>query len=369
MKILIDISGFLPRKAFGALTFTEGFLEALNNDKRFRQHKIVILSSKESINYFQNLKNLDFFEIKVPSNSFLRVVYLHLATSKIFNSINPDLIFSPLEISYPTKFPNVVYIHDLVSKYYINNYPKFNRIRNFFLWNRVKLSLKYSNLVLTPSNFTKNEILSFANVTCPIEVVKEGRPNGIIKNFDSKINFNRNNIFIPSYKAKHKPIIQLVYALSEIKKIKPSLINGLQLIFTGKEDNTTEMLKQRIKEIDKGIEIICTGFIETNQVNYLYSKSKIVLFISDYEGFGLPMIESDYFEVPIVCTDIPVFKEIKNNNSIFYEQNNYIDLAEKIIFALSSDNKYKSSYNRNWGNFNEELFNHFENLIQNKATE
>jgi glycosyltransferase involved in cell wall biosynthesis len=367
MKLLIDISGYLPKKSFGALTFMEGFLKDLNENLALKQHKIFILSSRETIEYFSNLTNLNFIKIWVPSNPFLRVFYLHLIISSKFNSVKPDAVFSPLEIAYPTEIPNAVYVHDIISKYYIDNIPSFNPKRNIILWQRVKLSLKNSDLILTPSDFTKNEILRFVKITSPIKVVREGSPSGRIEYIETEINFSNKNILIPSYKAIHKPIFQLVDSLSVIKKMQPSILSDLQLIFTGSFDAKTERLFKSIRKIDNRIKLICTGFINGKQVNYLYSRAKAVLFITDYEGFGLPMIESDYFGVPIVCTDIPVLREIKNNNTLFYEKDNINDLAEKIIEAISIDKKFQSSYMVKWERFNEELFFHLENLIKNSS--
>ena len=41
---------------------------------------------------------------------------------------------------------------------------------------------------------------------------------------------------------------------------------------------------------------------------------------------------------PVICSDIPCFKEIAGNAAVFFEKNNYINLSEKISLLLSDKN-------------------------------
>jgi glycosyltransferase involved in cell wall biosynthesis len=45
-------------------------------------------------------------------------------------------------------------------------------------------------------------------------------------------------------------------------------------------------------------------------VAQLYRVSDVVLLPSEAEGFGLPLLESALARVPVVCADLPVFREV-----------------------------------------------------------
>jgi hypothetical protein len=364
MKLLIDISGFNPRKSYGALTFTEGFLKELNSNALLNDNSVSVIATDDTVQYFALLTNINFIPVKTPNNPFIRVIYLQFILPNLFKKINPDIIFSPLEIAYKSKKPQVVYIHDIISKFYLDSYPNFKKIRNKFLWYRIRQSLKYADLVLTPSEFTKNEIIHFVKRKMEFGVVKEGRPDLYLEKFNLDLDKRKKIIFIPSYKAIHKPIFQLVSALKVIKETRPEILETLQLIFSGDEDSVFKKLKEEINKVSDKINVINTGFIDVKHINYIYSISDVVLYISDYEGFGLPIIEADFFGVPIVATDLPVLAEISNPETLFYKQNNITHLSEMLIKAIFINKKFQSTYDITWSDFNVEIFKYFNDVIK-----
>ncbi len=62
-------------------------------------------------------------------------------------------------------------------------------------------------------------------------------------------------------------------------------------------------------------------------INYLYSHAKGLLFLSKGEGFGLPLVEAANHGLPIVCSDIPVFREIAGQYAT------YVNLDEATLLA------------------------------------
>ena len=62
--------------------------------------------------------------------------------------------------------------------------------------------------------------------------------------------------------------------------------------------------------------------------NKLLAESKAIIFPSLNEGFGIPIVEGMLMGVPVIASNIDVFKEI-SNDLIFF--NNEFDLAEKTI--------------------------------------
>jgi len=57
--------------------------------------------------------------------------------------------------------------------------------------------------------------------------------------------------------------------------------------------------------------------IDSATLSDLYMLSDVVVLPSGSEGFGLPLAEAAIFRVPVVCTDLPAFREVAPDGAIF----------------------------------------------------
>lgn len=74
-------------------------------------------------------------------------------------------------------------------------------------------------------------------------------------------------------------------------------------------------------------------FIESpndSEISTLYSHAKSLLFLSKGEGFGLPLVEAANHGIPILCSDLPVFKEIAGEYATYLNIENKQILLEQI---------------------------------------
>lgn len=68
-----------------------------------------------------------------------------------------------------------------------------------------------------------------------------------------------------------------------------------------------------------------------SELAFAYKNSDALIQASAGEGFGLPLIEAGEYNLTIICSDIPVFHEVTDENAIFFDRDKN-DLEEKIIF-------------------------------------
>lgn len=68
-----------------------------------------------------------------------------------------------------------------------------------------------------------------------------------------------------------------------------------------------------------------------------------LLFIpSLHEGFGIPLLEAGMLKVPIICSDIPSFKEIGKENVQYFSLTDSPDeIADKILAFISKLNSHR----------------------------
>ena len=74
------------------------------------------------------------------------------------------------------------------------------------------------------------------------------------------------------------------------------------------------------------------GYLKEKEIK-IYSESLIYVFPSLDEGFGIPLIESIKSEVPIICSDIQIFKEIERS-LLYFKASNDIDPMKIKYFTM-----------------------------------
>jgi glycosyltransferase involved in cell wall biosynthesis len=54
------------------------------------------------------------------------------------------------------------------------------------------------------------------------------------------------------------------------------------------------------------------------------------VFPSIDEGFGIPLIEAMRAHIPVICSDIKIFKEIGDDSVVYFKKQDYNDLYNKL---------------------------------------
>ncbi|EMV6294728.1 TPA: glycosyltransferase, partial [Escherichia coli] len=82
----------------------------------------------------------------------------------------------------------------------------------------------------------------------------------------------------------------------------------------------------------------------------LYARSRALIFASQGEGFGLPLIEAAQKKLPVIIRDIPVFKEIAQEHAWYFSGEAPSDIAKAVEewLALYEQNAHPRSENINW---------------------
>jgi len=73
------------------------------------------------------------------------------------------------------------------------------------------------------------------------------------------------------------------------------------------------------------------------ELSFLYDSAAAVLFPSYAEGFGLPIVEAARRDRPVLCSDIPVFREVGGGGAAYFRVNDPHALAECVRGWLAGD--------------------------------
>jgi alpha-1,2-rhamnosyltransferase len=108
------------------------------------------------------------------------------------------------------------------------------------------------------------------------------------------------------------------------------------LVIVGGHGWKTESLRSRMINhplINKKLFL----FERTNDAELacLYRNTAALVIASFAEGFGLPIVEAFQHGAKVICSDIPVFREIAFQRAVFFNVSSSMDLADKIGQNLS----------------------------------
>lgn len=121
----------------------------------------------------------------------------------------------------------------------------------------------------------------------------------------------------------------------------------------GREGQITPQLKSYIQEFELDSIVSLRGF--SHEVPNELLKSDIFVFPSLYEGLGGALIEAQSAAMPIVCNDIPVLREVVNEdiNARFFEVENIESIVLAISYFLDNPEKQTEYGKKSLQNFQE----------------
>lgn len=209
-----------------------------------------------------------------------------------------------------------------------------------------KYFVKKANIVTCVSPQEKRDYLNKINLDT-IYI-----PNGIrvIKNII-------NDIF-----AQYKPY--LFFGAGRIIKSKGldvllSALNYINykghLIVAGDLEQTPTYKKEILK-LSESLNVIFIGLVkDKKELLSIIKNAHIFIFPSTMEAMSMMLLEGASVKTPIICSDIIQNRDIFNENEVlFFETENYIDLSNKIKYALNNYNEMISRSEKAFQKLNNE---------------
>ncbi len=90
-----------------------------------------------------------------------------------------------------------------------------------------------------------------------------------------------------------------------------------RLVLCGGEGWKIEALLPRLQRAQEEGWLLRLGYTTDAQLLTLYRRARLVLFPTLYEGFGLPALEAQAAGAPLVCSDIPVLREVAGEGAVY----------------------------------------------------
>jgi len=331
MRIAID-GGCLgvkeERLKVGIYRFASNFLSSLSViDKKNKYDIYTFEKIDEEVKkrLGNNFKNV----VVRPSKGFLKFrlpVFFLVGKKDMYVGLSQALPwFHP--------FKTTVFIHDLAFEYYPNCYENYKKLSA-----QTKKAALESDKIITFSDKTKRDLVKIYKVDeGSIEVIRQG----VDERFEVK---DRKETERRLEKYKLGDYFLYVGALKKIKNV-PFLIKGFsryikkhkgkeKLVLTGSDYWLDKEIERTIKIEGVGEQIVNLGYVEDDDLVYLYNGAKAFVSASLCEGFGHPAMEAARCGCLTILSDIDVHKENFGEVGIYFNLKSPSDLAGKLKFIF-----------------------------------
>ncbi|MCF8448693.1 MAG: glycosyltransferase family 4 protein [Taibaiella sp.] len=241
---------------------------------------------------------------------------------------NSPPLFNPCNTAPVMYANNYITLHDLA----FFHHPEWNS-KLFSLWYNALIPhlVKNCRHLFTVSETMRAEIARCYHMPTAVISVTY---NGVAEQMISRRPAN-----MPS-----KEKIILAVGSFNIRKNHHSLIKAFQeskikdqykLVIIG--DKNKVFSETGIDELQmKRSNILVYSHLAEADLIDMYQKAEILVSLSVYEGFGIPILEGIYNGCKIVCSDIAVYRELYDNYAVFCNPNNISEIIEAINTASQS---------------------------------
>ncbi|WP_414549652.1 glycosyltransferase family 4 protein [Anabaena sp. CCY 0017] len=331
-----------PSKPTGVCRHAANLAQCLADTPEVSKVSLIVGAwQKHYFELFFYSHKIQLISIDIKNSSLARNIWFLFGLPKLVKRLSPDIV----HMSFPFPFlrslfssPVVSTIHDLYpyEKPEVFGYPNviFNRL---FLKQCIENSdglTCVSQSTLSSLNSYFPHLQSSKEITATYNYVDFSHiasqpPVGL------KIGNNDSFLLCVAQHRKNKNIDLLIQAFSFLKK-NGYLQDATKLIIVGNTGPETERLFNLIHNLYLQEQVMLIHAIKDSELCWLYQKCELFIAASSQEGFCLPLAEALYFSCQVICSDIPIFREIAGSSCCYFDlQDDAVkNLSQAIVCAL-----------------------------------
>lgn len=248
----------------------------------------------------------------------------------------------------------IVTIHDVLFLDFPEYFPLSYRIKNKFLF---KWSAKHSDIVLTVSAFSRNQIQKHFGIE-DIKITQNAvdpvyfepyHKSEVKKRVKEKYNLEKYWLYTSRWEPRknHLTLLEVF--------VENNFYNDFSLVFIGDKSIENKKYDEYYETLSKGIKskIITLNKVDFQQLLLILRGADLSVYPSYAEGFGIPPIEAIAAGIPSVCSNTTAMADFSFMKEHMFDPHNKNKILEIINKALSEEvnaskiDKLKANYNWN----------------------
>ena len=333
MRIAVNTRLLIKDKLGGIGFFTCQTLKRIT--RAHPEHTFYFIFDRNWDSEFVFSDNIIPVKLKPPTrHPILWHIWFQYRIPRLLKKIKPDLFLSPDGfISLHTNVPSLAVIHDINFLHFPQDLPFF--VRKYYL-KYFPLFAKKAKRISTVSEYSKTDMIDhYALAPGKIDVVYNG-VDSIFKPLAQKeqqkirekyCEGNPFFIFIGSLlPRKNLPKLFKAFDLFKQETESPH-----KLILIGDPMHSFREIDQTFSVMKFKTDVLLIGRVQRDETALLLASSRALLFVSYFEGFGIPLIEAFRSEVPVLAGNQTSLPEIGADAALYVDPFSVQSIKEGMI--------------------------------------
>jgi len=234
---------------------------------------------------------------------------------------------------------NILTYHDLTTKLF----PQFHEHTNLVKEDRKAKAIRDFDHIVAVSNSTRNDLITHFNVApSKISTVHLG----VDSVYESPVRLSRKEV-LSKYKIDparryilsvstiepRKNIIGILNAYKALCSDRPAY-REIMLVLSGHMGWRNEALNQFMESYPYRDNVVFPGYVALEDMPSLYGHAEAFIYLSFYEGFGIPILEAMKSSCPVVCSNTSSMPEVLGDSGELVSPNSPEEAAVALARIL-----------------------------------
>lgn len=271
---------------------------------------------------------------------FLYYLWFEQAVPAALKKYKADLFLSPDGyLSLSTDVPQLGVIHDLNFEHYPNDLPLLTR---WYYKHYFPKFAKIAKRIATVSEFSKTDLITAYQVDPgKIDVVYNGvnecyRPASIPEITAIRVKYSSGQPYFLFVGMLHqrKNIANLLRAYEEFRNRSGS---GIKLIIVGHKKWWTPEMESVFNGMTHKNDVIFLGRQPIEELVKITGAALAMLYVSYFEGFGVPIIEAMRCGVPVITSNVTSMPEVSGDAALLVNPFDITSISDAMLQVISSE--------------------------------
>jgi len=280
---------------------------------------------------------------KLRANYLAVYVFHALRTFKVQRLLQPheDAVFHGPNYYLPEfNGPCVASFHDL-SIFTLPHYHPPERVR--FMRRELMLTLKRASMLITGSEYTKNEIVTLLGYPAdsirviPLACSADFHPRQAVQTEQCLKRLGLQHGAYTLFTGTIEPRKNIDALLDAYSALPSAMRSQFPLVIVGFRGWQSEKLHERIEAAERAGWVRYLGYVADEDLPLLFAGARLFVFPSHYEGFGLPVLEAMASGVPVVCSNSSSLPEVVGDAALMCNHDDIEGLQLLVVKALADE--------------------------------